>query len=37
MLAILAKRDAHRLGKSWERQGSPARMLRMIRHRLTGN
>ncbi len=37
MLAMLAKRDVHRLGKSWQRQGSPARMLRMIRHRLTGN
>jgi phytoene synthase len=37
MLAMLAKRDAHHLGKPWERQGSPARMLRMIRHRLTGN
>ncbi|HYI49859.1 MAG TPA: squalene/phytoene synthase family protein [Allosphingosinicella sp.] len=37
MLAILAKRDVDRLGKQWERQGSPGRMLRMIRHRLTGN
>lgn len=36
MLAALARRDADRLGRPWERQGSPARMLRMIRHRLTG-
>jgi phytoene synthase len=37
MLAALARRDSVRLGKPWERQGNPARMLRMIRHRLTGN
>jgi phytoene synthase len=36
MLAALARRDADRLGKPWERQGNPLRMLRMIRHRLTG-
>lgn len=36
MLAALARRDAKRRGLSWERQGSPARMLLMARHRLTG-
>jgi phytoene synthase len=36
MLAALARRDFERSGASWERQGSPARMLRMIGHRLTG-
>jgi len=36
MLAVLARRDFERRPLSWERQGSPARMLRMIRHRLTG-
>lgn len=36
MLAALARRDADRLGEPWEAQGRPARMLRMIRHRLTG-
>jgi phytoene synthase len=36
MLAALARRDFERSGASWERQGSPARMVRMIRHRLTG-
>jgi 15-cis-phytoene synthase len=36
MLAALARRDLERSGASWERQGSPARMVRMIRHRLTG-
>lgn len=35
MLAALARRDVER-GGTWERQGSPARMLRMMRHRLTG-
>ena len=34
MLAVLAERDA--TGGALERQGSPARMLRMLRHRLTG-
>ncbi|MEA3014123.1 MAG: hypothetical protein QOD42_2668 [Sphingomonadales bacterium] len=37
MLAALARRDSDRPGKPWEKQGNPARMLRMIRHRLTGN
>jgi 15-cis-phytoene synthase len=37
MLAVLAGRDADRLGKPWETPGNPARMLRMIRHRLTGH
>ncbi|HVQ08709.1 MAG TPA: squalene/phytoene synthase family protein [Allosphingosinicella sp.] len=37
MLAALARRDADRLGKPWEGQGKPARMLRIIRHRLTGH
>lgn len=36
MLAMLATRDIERGAGSWERQGSPARMLRMLRHRLTG-
>lgn len=36
MLAALARRDVERYEGTWERQGSPARMLRMIRHRLTG-
>lgn len=36
MLAALARRDVERGRSSWEMQGSPARMLRMIRHRLTG-
>jgi len=35
MLAALARRDAQR-GLPLEAQGSPARMLRMLRHRLTG-
>jgi len=35
MLAVLAARDAARPG-GLARQGSPARMLRMLRHRLTG-
>lgn len=35
MLAVLARRDAAR-GPPFERQGSPARALRMLRHRLTG-
>ena len=35
MLAMLALRDAERPG-SWEEHGSPGRMLRMLRHRLTG-
>jgi 15-cis-phytoene synthase len=36
MLAMLAARDAARGGPPWETQGAPARMLRMLRHRLTG-
>ncbi len=36
MLAMLARRDAERRGAEWEAQGAPARVLRMIRHRLTG-
>jgi phytoene synthase len=36
MLAALARRDSDRPGEPWEQQGRPARMLRMIRHRLTG-
>lgn len=36
MLAALGRRDVERGAGTWERQGSPARMLRMIRHRLTG-
>jgi len=35
MLAALARRDAER-GLPMERQGSPARLLRMLGHRLTG-
>lgn len=35
MLAALAARDAARAGP-WEDQGAPPRMLRMLRHRLTG-
>lgn len=37
MLAILAARDIARGSGNWEAQGAPARMLRMLRHRLTGN
>jgi phytoene synthase len=36
MLAALARRDLGRRLRPSERQGSPARMLRMARHRLTG-
>jgi hypothetical protein len=36
MLSALARRDIARGPAVLERQGSPARMLRMIRHRLTG-
>lgn len=36
MLDKLARRDVERASDIWEAQGSPARMLRMIRHRLTG-
>jgi phytoene synthase len=36
MLAMLARRDAASRVAALERQGSPARILRMIRHRFTG-
>ncbi len=36
MLAMLARRDLERSGRQQEKQGSPARMLRMIRHRISG-
>lgn len=36
MLAVLARRDAQEGRPRWEPQGAPARMLRMLRHRLTG-
>lgn len=36
MLDVLARRDLERDSNIWERQGSPARMLLMLRHRLTG-
>jgi len=36
MLAALARRDAERGLAQLEPQGAPARMLRMLRHRLTG-
>lgn len=36
MLAMLARRDVERGTGAFERQGSPARMARMLRHRLTG-
>lgn len=36
MLAILARRDAERGVDAWESPGAPRRMLRMLRHRLTG-
>jgi phytoene synthase len=35
MLAMLAREDARRGAGAWQAQGSPARMLRMLRHRLT--
>jgi phytoene synthase len=37
MLAMLARRDLSNIGQALEKPGSPARMLRMIRHRLSGN
>jgi phytoene synthase len=37
MLAILARRDAEERRPRWEAQGAPGRMVRMLRHRLTGN
>jgi 15-cis-phytoene synthase len=36
MLAALAIRDAEPTRPRWEPQGSPGRMLRMLRHRFTG-
>jgi phytoene synthase len=36
MLAMLAARDAQRVDPAWEVHGSPGRMLRMLRHRITG-
>jgi len=36
MLSVLTRRDIARSAGTWERQGSPARMLIMLRHRLTG-
>lgn len=36
MLAALAQRDLERPRDEMEQQGSPSRMLRMLRHRLTG-
>jgi phytoene synthase len=36
MLAVLAQRDAEPGRPRWEEQGAPGRMLRMLRHRLTG-
>ncbi|HEX8525703.1 squalene/phytoene synthase family protein [Allosphingosinicella sp.] len=36
MLAELARRDCEPGRPRWERQGSPGRMLRMLRHRITG-
>ena len=36
MLAMLARRDFEAVEKDWEEHGSPRRMLRMMRHRLTG-
>jgi len=36
MLSVLTRRDLARGAATWEVQGSPARMLRMLRHRLTG-
>ncbi|HYD11765.1 MAG TPA: squalene/phytoene synthase family protein [Allosphingosinicella sp.] len=36
MLAMLARRDLERLGRKPERPGSPARILRMMQHRISG-
>lgn len=36
MLAAVAQRDLSNGPGTWEPQGSPARMLRMMRHRITG-
>jgi 15-cis-phytoene synthase len=37
MLVRLARRDAARFPRPFEPQGAPARMVRMLAHRLTGN
>jgi phytoene synthase len=37
MLVVLAARDAEPARPQWEEKGSPARMWRMLRHRLTGS
>jgi phytoene synthase len=37
MLHALARRDAEPQRPRWERHGAPRRMLRMLRHRLTGD
>jgi phytoene synthase len=37
MLAALARRDAEAERPRWEPHGAPRRMLRMLRHRLTGH
>lgn len=37
MLAALAMRDSDPARPHWEPQGAPRRMLRMLRHRLTGH
>jgi hypothetical protein len=36
MLAMLAARDSEPARAPWEARGAPARMLRMLRHRLSG-
>lgn len=36
MLAALARRDGDPTRPRWEQQGAPRRMLRMLRHRLSG-
>lgn len=36
MLSVLARRDLARGPDAWERPGAPARMLRMVGHRLSG-
>jgi 15-cis-phytoene synthase len=36
MLSVLTRRDLARPIGTWERQGSPARMLLMLKHRFTG-
>jgi phytoene synthase len=36
MLAMLARRDLERLGQKPEKPGSPGRIMRLIRHRMSG-